>query len=347
MAKTHVDPNDEELDGGVDRLLGEYSHNLSAALRGMLDVEAGLRDILLHSRHDDLVEGLGAILDLEAGLADIVGTDADASQQRQRPEKRRKHGPKPAAVAEQYLRTVGPEIRLTLRVNPDVAAAALTFEGAHRLLSSLMQVKDYAYTLKADLQQHLAFAVYSELESAHEQAIEIIGDLAHTDASRAARDLARGLAIGLTDDLESARTTAEAFLQHAPHFTGLAEIRELTDALSRAAIRNCARSRRLLRLCAEEVRGAISTVLGRDLPLLDEDSISVFLDDFTTSDLRAADVLGVVLDGIRWSEHGTLWPAAFNVEALKAQSDETPPGSGTHIVRRGTAPMHNTYAGLA
>ncbi len=344
MAKDRVGPNDEELDGAVDRLLGGHAHNLSASLRSALDIEAGLRDILLHSRHNDLVDDLGAILDVEAGLDDIVG--AGVSQQRQRPEKNKKRGRKAATAAEQCLRMVSPEIRITLRVSPDVATAALTFERAHRFLSSLTQVKDCTRTLKANLEPRLAFAVCSELRSAHEHAIGIAGDLAHSDASLAVRDLARSLAVGLTGNLDTARTAAEVLLQRDPHSTDTAEIRELAEALSRAATRNCARGRRLLRLCAEEVRGAVSTVLGRDLPVLDEESIGVFLDDFTASDLRAADLLGVVLDGIRWSEYGTLWPAAVNVEVLKAQSDETPPGSGTYTVRKGTAPMHNTYAGL-
>ncbi|BCL17869.1 hypothetical protein [Micromonospora sagamiensis] len=41
----------------------------------LLDVEAGLRDILLPIRYDDLAGALADLVDIRAGLADLVGTD--------------------------------------------------------------------------------------------------------------------------------------------------------------------------------------------------------------------------------------------------------------------------------
>ncbi|MEH0447716.1 MULTISPECIES: hypothetical protein [unclassified Streptomyces] len=65
------------------------------------------------------------------------------------------------------------------------------------------------------------------------------------------------------------------------------------------------------------------------------------MDDFTATDLSNADLTGIDLGGVYWSEHTTRWPPAINVEDLKARSKETPSGSGTWIVRSGTATIRD------
>lgn len=64
-----------------------------------------------------------------------------------------------------------------------------------------------------------------------------------------------------------------------------------------------------------------------------------FLDDFTTSDLRAADLSGLDLGGVRWSESGTRWPATVDVDDLKARSEQE--GGGIRVVRSGTTTMRD------
>ncbi|XVV39715.1 hypothetical protein ACQPXT_40615 (plasmid) [Streptomyces sp. CA-100214] len=61
------------------------------------------------------------------------------------------------------------------------------------------------------------------------------------------------------------------------------------------------------------------------------------LDDFTTTDLSDADFHDVDMTGMRWSEHGTRWPAAINVADLKRVSIEEPEGSGVYVIRFGTS----------
>ncbi|MBO3752988.1 hypothetical protein J5X84_43675 [Streptosporangiaceae bacterium NEAU-GS5] len=82
-------------------------------------------------------------------------------------------------------------------------------------------------------------------------------------------------------------------------------------------------------------------VLGRDVPVLGEDEVHTFLDDFTTADLRTVTLIGIDLGDVRWSEHGTQWPDGVNVEDLKTRSEETPEGSGIYVIRSGEAAMHD------
>lgn len=50
----------------------QHQEALSEKLDAFLDVEAGLREVLLQSRYDAGVEGMDAVVDVEAGLRDIL-----------------------------------------------------------------------------------------------------------------------------------------------------------------------------------------------------------------------------------------------------------------------------------
>ncbi|WP_143659241.1 hypothetical protein [Streptomyces sp. SA15] len=80
----------------------------------------------------------------------------------------------------------------------------------------------------------------------------------------------------------------------------------------------------------------IGLVLHREPPVLDRNSVHALLDDFTEADLSTAELTAVGLVGVRWSEHGTQWPPSVDVGDFKAQSEETPLGSGIWVVRSGT-----------
>ncbi|MFJ1730608.1 hypothetical protein [Streptomyces sp. NPDC088254] len=66
-----------------------------------------------------------------------------------------------------------------------------------------------------------------------------------------------------------------------------------------AIVRDLDRARLLVNFRAEEVKQAVSDVLGQALPQLDGDVVDGFLNDFTTSDLRNADLGDVEFDGER------------------------------------------------
>jgi hypothetical protein len=129
------------------------------------------------------------------------------------------------------------------------------------------------------------------------------------------RYLARDRA--LVGDLDLARALARAL--------------DLVRDLDRALVGT------IIDIRTNQVRRAIGLVLRREPPALDRNSVHAYLDDFTTADLRTAELTGVSLVGVRWSEYGTQWPPSVDVGVLKAHSEETPPGSGTWVVRSGTA----------
>ncbi|MFC7650354.1 hypothetical protein ACFQX6_65980 [Streptosporangium lutulentum] len=87
-------------------------------------------------------------------------------------------------------------------------------------------------------------------------------------------------------------------------------------------------------------------MLGQDVSICQEDSLQAFLNDFTTADLRAASLIDIDMEGVRWSECGTLWPPELNVEDLKMRSEEVGVGSGTYVVGSGSATVRD-FADLA
>ncbi|GAA3081746.1 hypothetical protein [Streptosporangium carneum] len=216
-------------DEPVDRWLDEHQRALEDDLDTVLDVEAGLREVLLQSQHDALVGDLGTVLDVEAGLAAILPVA--------QPEPRTEEQEHPAA--KQFNWPVSPEDRLALRLNPDVTA---TF-------------------------------------------------------------------------------------------------RELNRA--RALDRNRALDRDLTSFYVAKVRKTIALVVGQDLPILHESLVEAFLDDFTTVDLRNANLIAVDLGGVRWSANGTKWPERMDIEALKSRSKEIGTRSGIYVVQSGSATVRD------
>jgi hypothetical protein len=63
----------------LDLWLAYQHHRLVIDVMSTLEVEAGLREVLIPTHHADLVTDLARCLDVEAGLASIVPTDADVT----------------------------------------------------------------------------------------------------------------------------------------------------------------------------------------------------------------------------------------------------------------------------
>lgn len=244
---------------------------------------------------------------------------------------------KGATAEERFVQSVNPQTRIQLRVHPDVVAACLTLHQAQDLTLDIDHALNLALDLDRALALHRAHARDHALD--HARALDRALHRAHARALALNRALDR--ALDLTRALDHARNRA------------LDLTRALTRALDRALDHALdltlsltgahAHAHALVGACiGKEVQHAIATVLGRDdLPPLDEDTVSTVLDDFTTCDLRTADLTGIDLDGLRWTEQGTQWPAAVDVEDLKTRSEETPAGSGIYTVRSGTATVHD------
>lgn len=338
-------------DGIASRRPDRYLRTLTGELTAFLDIEAGLREVLIQSRYEALVEDFGDVLDTEAGLAVILSGREPlptATQSEKNPLEAEN-----AAVGN-LLRTVTPQVRMELRRHPDIVMASRVLSLALDIVCTL----DHAVDLDLSLNRALDRVIDSDL--AHARASSIVNVLEHAiDTARALAhaldqtrdsvtsdelvlelDLVSILAFDLAHDLVRAQGRASSLALHLE--TNSASI--LARSLIR--VRDRVRNHSMTEICARQVAYTIGRVLGQDLPALDKDKVHVFLDDFTTSDLRAVDLDGIDLVGVRWSEHGTLWPVAVDVEELKIRSKEDPVGSGVYVIQSGTATIPN-FAELA
>ncbi|WP_413755033.1 hypothetical protein [Streptomyces sp. MMBL 11-3] len=349
----------------VAHWLTQHQQALTSALDDILDTEAGLLEILIHSRHGTAVDDLGTVLDTEAGLAAILPTTPQPAD----PTPSAHDSPHDDTSTHEFLQTLSPVDRMTLRNHPDVKQATLELarDRAREHARDLASTRDYALGLVLALAGDLAHHLDYDLDLA--RSLDL--DLAST------RDLARDLALALdrARDYDHARDYAPDFARHldlARHLDRALDrhldpdlarhrvlarardrARDLILSLIRARDRVHTRdlelvldlARTVIHVRTAEVRRAIGLALDRDTPELDTNSLRALLDDFTTADLRDADLTGTVpaadLSGVRWSEHGTRWPPAVDIEDLKTRSDETPPGSGTWTIRSGTATIRN------
>ncbi|MBT2225659.1 hypothetical protein [Nonomuraea sp. NEAU-A123] len=87
-------------------------HALIDDLRTVLDIEAGLREALLHSHHAAQLDDLDTIVNVETGLAAILPATSAVAPQAQDESR--------PLTPEQLLEAVSPQDRLTLRRTPHV-----------------------------------------------------------------------------------------------------------------------------------------------------------------------------------------------------------------------------------
>jgi hypothetical protein len=341
-----------------------YQHTLVGWLVSALDVDAGLHEILFQSNYETAVDALDAVLDVEGGLAAIVHTAPPPPHQAHQA-----HQAHSAIVTVSdptpdghFLQSLSPSLRMALRAHTDVAASRRALDRArHRnraLAINLNFNRALALDLTLDLVCDLAQALARVLDGV------LDGDRCRSLVLACSPDRAR-----LDDDLRRDRHNRETVVERAFHnarvfVRAIAEDLHASDrrfaldlALDRAAELsrglNLAADLALDRIIAldintflfdvriSEVRRGISLVLGWQFPSIDMDALAVFLDDFTTSDLRTADLVGIDLSGVRWSTRGTRWPAAVDVDDLKTRSEETPMGSGIWVVRSGGAHLRD------
>ncbi|MEU8500767.1 hypothetical protein AB0C86_29200 [Streptomyces lavendulae] len=347
------DPGDE----AVDRWFVGHGRALADALGGALDIEAGLREVLVQSRHDDAEADLEAVLDEEAGLRAILPAGASADRTA-RPATSRKR-----TDAEGFFHSVSPMDRLAVRGDPEVAAAGRALDKAvdltlhlddrhlvieraidlaQDLVLDLSRARDLDFDIVLTLDPELDRGLFHALETA--RSIGALGFLTNRDREdREDRDLVRALVHAYDLNLARARglDTARARAQDLNRVLDLAHVLSLRVIAARSDDDEAAAASDLARVLvairAEQVGRAIAGVLRREPPPLDEDAALAFLHDFTTADLRAAELQGIDLGGVYWSEYGTRWPAALDLGDLRRRSVETPAGSATWVVRWGTA----------
>ncbi len=314
-------------------------------LDAVLDVKAGLHEVLLQSRPDAMVDNLDTVLDVEAGLHEVLSTAPPGP----RPPAHPNTAATDSSLAQQLLESVGAEARMQLRAHPDVARSHRRLDHVRTLdrivTHSLERIRALTHGLEdaRDLAstRDLVVVIAHDLEDAHDLITRdltrdlthglIVNDLApsltadlarpHARALARALDVAHGLALRLAHDLDNDRNVVA---------------RTVAINLSLDLDRALGLILNLVDIWTKGVKKTLSEMLGRDLSALDMNLVDRFLHDFTTSNLRNADLRGISLDGVRWSMTGTQWPPDVDVEALKSRSVETPAGSGTWTVRPGT-----------
>ncbi|MGK5728917.1 hypothetical protein [Streptomyces sp. URMC 124] len=348
----HPEPNPH--DQAMHHWLTQHQHTLTHALDDLLDVEAGLREVLLHSHHDTATANLDTVLDTEAGLAAILPATPQTPLAPT-------HGPPHHHIdTAELLRTLTPAERLALRNHPNVKAAGQALVRALTSARDLDQVLDLAslYGRAVGLALDLAHDLARALDPS--RALDHDLDRALTRARACARALARDRACELESALAREIARARNFVRDHARYLEIdrarsrARARFLALALARARDLDLALALALelardgdldfgliFDIRTAEVGRAIGMALHQEPPALDKDSLDALLDDFTTADLSNANLTGIDLSGIRWSEHTTQWPSTNDIEDLKARSDETPPGSGTWVVRSGTTTIRN------
>lgn len=348
---THLPEPGHRDDQAVDRFLAQCELRLTAYLDNVLDVEAGLREALLPSRHKAAVDRLGVILDVEAGLRAVLPPAASSSSVPRRPAEGRPD-------VDRFTWPVRASDRLSLRTNPHVTRAyrALTRDVA---IAREHLTRDHARDLDLDLVRALAHDL--------DQAVSLGVDTERNRDADLERGLerARSLNLAVTNDLERGtdRNHPHAIIRDLDRVRAMLRVldrirvrrrwestslglvldrahsrtRDLELALERVGSHGRVLASTIVNIRVNEVVRAIGMVLDGEAPALDKDSVHAFINDFTAADLRAVALEGIDLAGVQWSESGTHWPPEVDVEELKSRSEETPPHSGVWVVRSGTA----------
>ncbi|MCX5235347.1 hypothetical protein [Streptomyces prunicolor] len=337
----------DDHDQAAQHWLTRHQHALTNSLDDLLDTEAGLREILLHSHHDTATDNLDTVLDTEAGLAAILPGP-------QTPPADTYDATYPRTDTAELLHALSPADRMTLRNNADVKTASHALD---RFLDAESALDlDLTRALARDLTRALTRALTRDIDLDLDLALarDVALDLALDLSRDLTREIAREIALALNHHLARAhaRAHAHAHDRALDHDRAHSHAREIDIDIALARARDIARVLALdidtagardliVEIRTAEVGRAIGLALHREPLLVDKDSLHTLLHDFTATDLSNTDLTGIDLSGVRWSEHTTQWPPAIDIEDLKARSEETPSGTGTWIVRSGTATIRD------
>ncbi|MGV9567993.1 hypothetical protein [Streptomyces sp. NPDC003480] len=358
--------------------LANWLSQTGAELDRLLDVEGGLREILLHSDHEERVDDLDTILDEQAGLADILGPASTPNEELLLPS-----GPclNPPAAGITGPQSLTPTERMRLRSTPAIAKAVECLDLVEFIGNALARKNSRLATSTSGLQllDVVASAItkISDLLALQEgrlfiedlrQATAILATMtpssgAYSDEANhpAFHQAALSAVISVLNLMDS---IIRQTLLGSPIRIGVLEFRRTADAgqvlnsvrHARNLLMHCStggslpqsvsphehnlvkrRAWELEQSCLDTLQFTFEQRVGRSLPRLSTATLRLVLDDFTTADLSDADFQGVDMTGMRWSEHGTRWPATVDKSELRKISMEDPEGSGIYVIRFGTS----------
>lgn len=358
---------------GCDVVDGWFERQRNTLLRGLdslLDVEAGLCEIMLQPQNDTMTASLNSLLDVESGLAAVI-------PRRSRPEKSEPiESRHQELLSEKFLLTVmTPPDRIVLRRNPAVVQSLEILKHLPSLEQVLLDAQENAqrleYSTFADrnVKVEMAFTASISFGFSTRSIATLIADMGDFVHASIDEDVALALRESvhsserLTAVISLAREAAEKLNFHREKGEGRrlfgpswrnflaiqmeyeqaselteSEVRHHVGELREIVTRLTQKISHFSHACRHRVRHILACETGvSSFPSITLDELRMFLDDFTEADLRDAKLLGVDLAGVRWSVHETLWPAAVDVEHLKTLSDEVISGSGIYVIRAGTA----------
>ncbi|WP_256790131.1 hypothetical protein [Frankia sp. AvcI1] len=320
-------------DEDLDRWLTDQHADLITDLTDLLDLGAGLQEVVLADHHSGLVDDVRNVLDLDAGFAAITSAREDHTPDKDAAPPRLAGRSVSATV--RLLESFDVQTRLNVRGHP----AVIVFARALDLALALALVRELVRAL--DLTRARARELARELVRALDRAR--IRDLERDPDRELDRDLDRALSLAraLARILDRDRARARARALNLDLTLGFTLDRALDRALDR--VRDL--DHELDRALNDAVRTDLGHLAGERFG--DERDVVAALDrirqDFTDADLREVDLSHVDLTGVRWSQTTTQWPAAWEEQIRHASVSI---GDDLWEVRGGTTNVPtSTYSG--
>ncbi|MFE4778049.1 hypothetical protein [Streptomyces sp. NPDC056713] len=355
MARQRVTPSDVFGTTCVAQEMEPEYTELLSSLDAVIDVEAGLREILLRSDHEQQVANLDGRLDVEAGLAAILPTAPARTSWN------------PSAVWSLHetergvddFTAVDPAIRMQLRQDDEVVHFYGSLQVADEVGAQIDEIAGVASRLVAQLMMNEREIEFSDVVEATLHLSSAVLDfttIPNTRAEAALKEvyrLSRKLTIACNSASDAARTlaTIRCTPRRSRNTPGQLSLREAQRLLATALedargilyplLDRCVAANGAVLSYQQLRKMAIQRLLALRLnaprfPYLTAPELRAFLDDFICADLRGANLVGVDMTGVRWSVQ-TLWPVDLDVDDLRHRSAEDPADSGIYVVRSGTA----------
>ncbi|MFF8868035.1 hypothetical protein ACF08B_39040 [Streptomyces sp. NPDC015139] len=345
--------------GGTSKAKLNQAHDrLLASLDSVIDVEAGLREILLQADNEIVTQSLSSVIDVEAGLREIL--PATRVELRQNPEA---VAPQSANGVDKIKAEISPAARMMLRANPSFTKLIagqhqmeVAEENCRGLSDTVQRLHDALFggrSMKLAVAVDCSVVFISTAENmliTLREIAEMVPRVFDETEEQLEEMVKFGRELGLAIDRASNINREQQRVRRDSSSRGRQTARELTRDLARAQKEVEYRARGLDRivptyammLAETKFRHFVKNEAQNFLhaprfPVLTFSEWREFLDDFTAADLRSALLVGVDLAGVRWTLRHTLWPQEIDVEDLLMRSLEIPEGSGVFVVRSGTA----------
>ncbi|WP_040713259.1 hypothetical protein [Nocardia takedensis] len=281
----------------LDALLAEHSKNLLKVVARELDIDAGLREALIETRHIEFARGLRDVLDVESGLAAII----PAVQLK----------PIPSPQAEEW-----DIVDAVLALEPPLAARLELRHMAAAAMTDAMAVARRIADVFASIAKRTggvgdAAGAVKQVDAGLRKISDQLGYVLIEDAAAHVLDGGDGAAAEWLEHVRRFLRVSMRRIEIAVHEVFCAALQgtesqtpatQLTDSLAAA--------RAVHRLLERFAHGLFR--------------FEKVLNNFIGEDLSAVDLVGVHLSGVRWSDD-TRWPEDWRDE-IEHNSDQISEG---------------------